>query len=84
MLMVRTSKEAFLMTDSEKTTSRFRTVDLAYIALFAVLMAVCAGSTVPMTVPFTLQSFAVFAALYALAYKLTGNAYYHIVADNKE
>ena len=26
------------MTDSEKMTSRFRTVDLAYIALFAVLM----------------------------------------------
>ena len=26
------------MTDSEKTTSRFRTVDLAYIALFAVLI----------------------------------------------
>ena len=25
-----------------------------------------------------------FAALYALVYKLTGNAYYHIVADNKE
>lgn len=32
----------------------------------------------------TAVSFAVFAALYALAYKLTGNAYYHIVADNKE
>ena len=32
----------------------------------------------------TAVSFAVFAALYALVYKLTGNAYYHIVADNKE
>ena len=32
----------------------------------------------------TAVSFVVFAALYALVYKLTGNAYYHIVADNKE
>ena len=32
----------------------------------------------------TAVSFAVFAALYALVYKLTGNAYYHIVAENKE
>ena len=32
----------------------------------------------------TAVSFAVFAALYALVYKLTGNAYYNIVADNKE
>ena len=32
----------------------------------------------------TAVSFAVFAALYALVYRLTGNAYYHIVADSKE
>ena len=32
----------------------------------------------------TAVSFAVFAVLYALVYRLTGNAYYHIVADNKE
>ena len=31
----------------------------------------------------TAVSFAVFAALYALVYKLTGNAYYHIVADGR-
>ena len=39
---------------------------------------------IPALVGTTAVSFAVFAALYALVYKLTGNAYYHIVADNKE
>lgn len=44
----------------------FRTLDLAYIALFAVLMAVCAWISIPMTVPFTLQTFAIFAAMATL------------------
>lgn len=54
------------MTHSAVPSARLRTLDLAYIALFAVLMAVCAWITVPMTVPFTMQTFAVFAALAAL------------------
>lgn len=49
-----------------KTSARLRTLDMTYIALFAVLMAVCAWVTVPMTVPFTMQTFAVFAALCVL------------------
>ncbi len=51
---------------SVTTSARLRVLDMAYIALFAVLMAVCAWVTVPMTVPFTMQTFAVFAALAAL------------------
>ena len=38
-------------------------MDLAYTAPFTVLLAVCAWITVPLTVPFTLQTFGVFAAL---------------------
>ena len=63
-------KEALLMTSSANTAaSRFRTLDLAYIALFAVLMAVCAWITVPLPKPlvqFTMQTFALFMALATL------------------
>ena len=46
--------------------STFRTVELAYIALGAALISVCAWITVPLTVPFTMQLFAVFFVLTAL------------------
>lgn len=49
--------------------SRLRTLDMAYIALFAVLMAVCAWITVPLPKPlvqFTMQTFAMFMALATL------------------
>ena len=52
-----------------EAASRMRTLDLAYIALFAVLMAACAWVSVPVPkplVPFTMQTFAVFAAMLCL------------------
>lgn len=45
---------------------RLRTLDLAYIALFAGLIAVCAWITVPAAVPFTMQTFGICAALFVL------------------
>ena len=47
--------------------ARLRTRDLTYIALFSVLMAVCAWISIPVTtISFTLQTFAIFAALMTL------------------
>ena len=57
------------MTTSQTAAPRFRTLDLAYVALFAVLMAVCAWITIPLPKPlvqFTMQTFAMFMALTAL------------------
>ena len=51
---------------SSTAPSRLRTLDMAYIALFAVLMAVCAWITVPLPKPlvqFTMQTFGMFIAL---------------------
>jgi len=40
-----------------------RVRDLVYIALFTALIAVCAQITIPTTIPFTLQTFAIFLAV---------------------
>ena len=43
---------------------RSQTVDMTHIALFAVLLAVCGWISVPVPpIPFTLQTFGVFAAM---------------------
>lgn len=53
----------------ERTMSRLRTKDMTLVALFTVLMAVCAWISVPVPAPFvqfTMQTFAIFAALLTL------------------
>lgn len=51
----------------EKKTFSVR--DMVYCALFAVLIAVCSWISIPTTVPFTLQTFAVFATVGCLGGK---------------
>ncbi|MCI2056481.1 MAG: biotin transporter BioY [Oscillibacter sp.] len=48
------------MDSSTSTKSGWGAADLAYIALGAVLIAVCAWISIPTTVPFTMQTFAIF------------------------
>ena len=57
-------------TTMEASVSRkWKTIDMAYIALFAVLMAVCSWISIPAVVPFTLQTFGVFVAVSVLGGK---------------
>lgn len=42
---------------------KWKTVDIAYVGLFAVIMAVCSWISIPTTVPFTMQTFGVFCTL---------------------
>lgn len=54
---------------TQKETGRgFRTIDLAYMGLFVALMAVCSWISIPTTVPFTLQTFAIFATVAILGF----------------
>ncbi len=48
---------------------KFSVRELAYIGLFAVIITVCSWISVPMAVPFTLQTFAVFLTLLILGGK---------------
>ncbi len=46
-----------------KTSTKLSTTDLVYIALFTVIIAICAWISIPSTVPFTLQTFGVLCAM---------------------
>ena len=54
---------------SSVEVTRSKTYDMAYIAMFAVLMAICSWISIPMAVPFTLQTFGVFMAVGVLGGK---------------
>lgn len=54
---------------NSKAKSKFNAKDIAFIALFTCLMAVCSWISIPTTVPFTLQTFAVFMAVLCLGGK---------------
>ena len=43
--------------------TRSKTYDIVYIAVFAVIMAICSWISIPTAVPFTLQTFGVFVAV---------------------
>lgn len=45
---------------------RGRTYDMAYIGIFAVMIAICSWISIPAAVPFTLQTFAVFLSVVVL------------------
>ena len=49
--------------------TRSKTYDMVYIAIFTVLMAICSWISIPMAVPFTLQTFGVFMAVSVLGGK---------------
>ena len=51
------------------TKSKLTTKDLTYIALCAVMLAVCSWISIPFAVPFTMQTFGVFCALLILGGK---------------
>ena len=58
------------------SSSHTKVLSLTYVALMAALMAVCAWITIPVgPVPFTMQTFAVFAALGLLGGLLLGPRY---------
>ena len=57
------------MKSKVKSSKKFKTVDLAYVALGAVLIALCSWISIPAAVPFTMQTFAVFFMLSALGGK---------------
>lgn len=48
------------------TTTRQHTIELVYIAIFAVLISICSWISIPTIIPFTMQTFAVFLTVLVL------------------
>lgn len=55
--------------NTTKSTPRFKTIDMVYIALFSVLIGICSWISIPAAVPFTMQTFAVFLTVAVLGGK---------------
>lgn len=56
--------------DKHNNSSKLKTIELVYISVFAALIAICSWISIPATVPFTLQTFAIFLAVGLLGGKL--------------
>ena len=54
---------------TSSTSTKMKTLDMAYIGLFAVVIAICSWISIPTVVPFTVQTFAVFLAVAVLGGK---------------
>lgn len=54
---------------TSSTSTKMKTLDMAYIGLFAVVIAICSWISIPTVIPFTLQTFAVFLAVAVLGGK---------------
>ena len=52
-----------------RSKGKRRIRDMAYVSLFSAVIAVCSMISVPFTVPFTMQTFAVFLTLFTLGGK---------------
>ena len=57
------------MNHTKEMKKKFKTIDLVHMALGAVLITICSWISIPTTVPFTMQTFAVFFVLSALGGK---------------
>ena len=54
---------------STSAIARNKTLDMVYIALFAVLIAICSWISIPTSIPFTLQTFGIFVTVGVLGGK---------------
>lgn len=66
---MQSSVDRTLATTRKENFFFMKTKDIVNIAMFATLLSVCAWIYIPMTIPFTMQTFAVFLAIFVLGGK---------------